>query len=200
MRAFQLILCGLLYGFATGWLFHRYSNQPALRRALNRIVAHILEFRLFIDEPRLIFRAQRELIRANLGVLRAVAIPLLAATALLAVVWVPLQSQFGKAPMEAGDVLLARVESVADGIDLVTPFGVAIETPALRLPTEAATVWRVRILSPVSGEFRTSPHGPSVELSQAPATFFGMPWWLFYGISATVASCATMRPGSQIRP
>lgn len=188
MKLFLLVLSGVAYGIATGWIFHRYSNYPALRRAFSRSLAHILEFRLFIDEPRLIFRAQRDLVRANMALLKAVAIPLFAVVALLAAMWSPLEAQFGQAPLEPGAVQLVSVKSVSPGIDLVAPFGVAVETPALRLPEEGATVWRVRALSPVSGEFRTRPEGLPVEINSGPAQHLGVSWLWTFGVASMVGS------------
>lgn len=197
MKLFLLVLSGLAYGIVTGLIFHRYSNHPALRRAFSRILAHILEFRLFIDEPRLIFRAQRDLVRANMALLRAVAIPLFAAIALLAVSWAPLQAQFGQALLEPGAVQLVSVKSVSPGIDLVAPFGVAVETPALRLPEESATVWRVRALSPVSGEFRTRPDGLPVRLHSKPAQYLGVSWLWTFGL-ASMVGWVLWEPGTAI--
>ncbi len=44
---------GLLSGFLSMWAFRRWSNPARIRSAMNRIVAHLLEFRLYSDEPAL---------------------------------------------------------------------------------------------------------------------------------------------------
>lgn len=192
MRLALLVVCGAAYGLAAAWLFRRFTKRESLRTAANRIIAHILEFNLYIDEPRLIFRAQRDLLRANLAMLRAIAIPMLLAGALLALVWTPLAENLGHAPLEAGDVTIARVASTADSLDLVAPFGVAMETPALRVQSEAATMWRIRALSPVSGGFRTVPKPLPVQIDYPAAKYFVMPWWVAFALVSTAASASAI--------
>ena len=51
-------------------VFRACSDQDAIRRASNRLMAHLMEFRLFIDEPALIIRAQRDLLIDNWRLLR----------------------------------------------------------------------------------------------------------------------------------
>ena len=52
-----LALAGMLYGAATIWIFRRVANGPAIQAAVNRIQAHLLEFWLFVDEPRAIWKS-----------------------------------------------------------------------------------------------------------------------------------------------
>lgn len=188
MRLALLVIGGGAYGLAAAWLFRRFTQREALRTATNRILAHILEFNLFIDEPGLIFRAQRDLLRANFAMFKAVALPMLIAAALLAITWQPLAEHLGHAPLQAGDVTIARVASTADALDLVAPFGVAVETPALRVQSEAATMWRIRALSPVNGDFRTLPKPLPVQIAYPPARYFDMPWWVAFALVSTAAS------------
>ena len=70
MKFLLLALAGAVYGFLGGALFRRVH----LRGEINRILAHVLSFRVFIDEPVLVFRAQVELLRETLRVLRTVAV------------------------------------------------------------------------------------------------------------------------------
>ncbi len=194
MRLALLVLSGAAYGLATAWLFRRFTKREPLSTAANRIIAHILEFNLFIDEPRLIFRAQRDLLRANFAMLRVVALPMLVAGALLAVAWKPLAAHLGHAPLQAGDVTIARVASTAATLDLVAPFGVAIETPALRVQAEAATMWRIRALSPVNGDFRTVPKPLPVQIDYPAAKYFGVSWlWTFCLASLVTSTLALVR-------
>ena len=192
MRLALLVLSGTAYGLATAWLFRRFTKREPLSTAANRIIAHILEFNLFIDEPRLIFRAQRDLLRANFAMLQAVALPMLFAGAMLAVAWKPLAEHLGHAPLQAGDVTIARVASTADTLDLVAPFGVAVETPALRVQAEAATMWRIRALSPVNGDFRTVPKPLPVQIDYPTAKYFDMPWWVVFALVSTAVSVSAI--------
>ncbi len=188
MKLALLVLCGMIYGAVAGWLFRRFTDTAALRLAVNRSIAHVLEFRLFIDEPRLIFRAQRDLVRANVAGLRAVAIPMVISCAILVAGYVPLENTLGRAPLDAGDLTIAKVASTAEGVDLIAPFGVAVETPALRIPSESVTIWRVRAMSPVSGEFRTVPQALHVQINQREVVYFGVSWiWVLVAAASLSA-------------
>ena len=69
--AFWLLLgTGAFCGILSAWVFRRFSNVERLREVSNQILAHLLEFRLFAYEPALILRAQRDLIGANIPLLR----------------------------------------------------------------------------------------------------------------------------------
>jgi hypothetical protein len=55
----SLGLISLLAGVVMLWVFRRVSNQGAIRVAKKRLQAHLYELRLFADEPRLVWRAQK---------------------------------------------------------------------------------------------------------------------------------------------
>lgn len=190
MKTGLLTLCGVVYGIIGGWLFRRYSDRPALRLALNRSIAHILEFRLFIDEPRLIFQAQLDLVRANFAFVRAILMPSAIAFGLLLATYFPLQNAVGSAPLQAGDVAIVSLQTSEAGVELVAPFGVMVETPPLRVRGENLTLWRIRALSPVTGDFQTRPRAMPVTVDYPTAMYFGMPWWVLFGLVSTLASAA----------
>ena len=58
----SLIPVSILAGIGMLVVFRHASDQAAIRRSKNLVAAHLLEFRLFMDEPRLVLRAQRDLI------------------------------------------------------------------------------------------------------------------------------------------
>ena len=47
------------------WVFARVSNQDAIRRTKKRLQAYLLELRLFGDEPALLWKSQKDLLRTN---------------------------------------------------------------------------------------------------------------------------------------
>ena len=51
-------LCGIL----TAFVFRRFAPRHT-GRTVNRILAHVMQLRLFFDEPRLVWNAQRDLLR-----------------------------------------------------------------------------------------------------------------------------------------
>ncbi len=72
-----VVLLGVLTSAASWWVFIRWTDKKQLRRALNQVIAHLMEVRLFGSEPALVLRAQRDLIVANLRFLRILLLPLL---------------------------------------------------------------------------------------------------------------------------
>ncbi len=72
-----LVPIGVASGVISVLVLHWTSDRAAVRRATNLILAHMLEFRLFLDEPILVLTAQRDLLKANLQLLRLLMLPCL---------------------------------------------------------------------------------------------------------------------------
>jgi hypothetical protein len=136
----------ILYGAAAALLFRRLTNPSKIRASINQIEAHILEFRLFIDEPALIWRAQKAAIRANLTLLRQIALPCILLAIPLALLWTPLEHRFGHRPLNPGETtILTAHTDLAPTID-----GLTIETPGVRIPRTREVVWRVRAVRQIN--------------------------------------------------
>src|SRR6266700_6999095 len=84
-------------------VFRRFTNPESLRRTVNRILAHVLEFRLFLDEPAIILRAQRDLIVENVRLLGQIALPCLILAIPSALLYEPLDRHFGYGPLRVGE-------------------------------------------------------------------------------------------------
>ncbi len=135
--------------------FRRFSDQERIRLAKRKIWAHLYEFRLFADDPALLVRAQKGLLRWNaryLGLmLRPTAVVLLPMAALLFY----LDGVYGHRPLRSGES--ATVSAKIEGVDLrqVLPTlsgdGVTVETPAVRIPERHQVYWRVRATNPAGG-------------------------------------------------
>ena len=54
-----LIPVSAIYGVVAVLVFRRLTERAAIRRSVNRIVAHVMELGLFLDSPGLVMRAQR---------------------------------------------------------------------------------------------------------------------------------------------
>jgi len=65
MALATLIPISILAGIGILLVFRSTSDAVAVRRAKGIAQAHLLEFRLFMDDPVLVLRAQRDLIVAN---------------------------------------------------------------------------------------------------------------------------------------
>jgi hypothetical protein len=152
-----LALLSALVGVAMLWLFARASNQPAIVRTKRRVYAHLMELRLFADDPVLMFRAQGRLLAANARYLGLMLVPALAIAVPVVALLVRLDAFYGRAPLAVGADALVTVEMRGGGgvsaraPHLEAPEGIAVETPAVRVSGERQVVWRIRALRPVSG-------------------------------------------------
>jgi len=116
---------------------------------MNRIVAHLMEFRLFGDEPALILRAQRDLITANLEMLRQAAIPSLILLIPLGLLISFGDALFAHAALSRDQATTLTVkyfptEGPIPEVLLRAASGVRVETPPVRVPGEREVSWRVR--------------------------------------------------------
>src|SRR5687768_14707878 len=89
----------LLTGLGMLWVFQRFSNQAGIRRAKNRLGAHLMELRLFVDEPALVWRAQRDLIAANVRYIGLMLQPALILTIPLGLLLVAMEPYYGRMPL-----------------------------------------------------------------------------------------------------
>jgi hypothetical protein len=152
-----------------GWVFRKTTDLAAVRAAGRRMLAHFTEFRLFFDEPWLIWRAQKELMAANLRLL-VLMLPTLLTMALPAVwLFASLDSMYGRQPLVVGRaaVVSARMDSPLEAeyapAALEASAGIAVETPPVRSAADSRISWRVRPLRPVCGSLRFTLRGRTLD-------------------------------------
>ncbi len=173
-----LVPLSALCGIVTAIVFRRFTSSGT-RETVNRILAHIMEFRLFLDEPRLIFKAQRDLLRENLRLFRHIAIPCLIAAPFFALVIWQADRVYGRAPLRAGQPVVVTGHS---GVQLRAPADLVIETPAVQIKRTHEVSWRVRPTRPFSGTL------PGFEIPWPRAPVLGVSWLVwFFGISSLSA-------------
>ena len=145
----SLPILAVLTGILTAVVIRYTTDASALRATGRRIQAHLLEFRLFFDEPRLIWQAQMNLLRDNLRLFML----LLPATLILALpmAWLILQLEavYGLRPLALGEASvvtaqLTRAQDAADRLVLEGNAGVRVETPPVRVVRDNQVVWRIR--------------------------------------------------------
>jgi uncharacterized membrane protein (DUF106 family) len=147
------------------------SNQAAIRRAKDRIKAHLLEMRLYKDSMRVTLGAQAAIVKANLAYMAANLKPLAVMIVPLVLVLAQLSLWFDRAPLRPGDETLVKagLEATADpvtlGLELETPPGLEISSPPVRIPDEHEVVWRIKALSPGAGKLLLRAGGFAIEKS-----------------------------------
>ena len=145
-----LVVTSLLTAIFMLLVFRRTSNQDALRDAKRKIHAGLFEMRLYQDDLRALFSAQRDILRHNLTYLRHTLKPLAWMILPLMLILVQLNCRYGFRSLEPGETAIVRVkfnapwDEVADGIQLQSGDGLRIETPVLRIPRLQEADWRIR--------------------------------------------------------
>jgi hypothetical protein len=150
-------------------VFKLTSNQAAVRKAKDRIKAHLLELRLFKDNLRVSLGAQGGILKANLRYVAANLKPLLVMIVPLVLILAQLSLWFDRRPLGPGEetLLKVRLEKGTDllGLDfgLDVPPQVSVDSPAVRIPDEGEIVWRLRASDEGSGRIRLGLGGRTLE-------------------------------------
>jgi hypothetical protein len=204
-----LIPVSLIYGLAAALTFRGFADQELVRRTVDRMMAHVMEFRLFLNSPALILRAQRDLVRENLHLLRLVLVPCAILAVLFILLYPQLDAMYGHVPLKAGErsVVTAPLRCPV----LEAPAGIEIEAPGVRVIHDREISWRIRPLGKISGELLVRCDGrvlkrqivagaglihgwklpftkPAIEIRYPRTTVLGVNWMIwFFLISSAVA-------------
>lgn len=213
--AWTLVPVAAIYGLAAALAFRRWSDEASLRRTVNLMMAHVMEFRLFLDSPALVLRAQRDLLRDNLHLLRLMALPGVVLAGLFIVLFPQLDAMYGHTPLRAGQssVVTAQLGDAAlsGSPSLEAPAGIEVETPGVRAVHDRQVSWSVRPLGRASGELKLRYDGrvltkqivagggliygltlpftsPAIDIRYPRASILGVNWMVwFFLISSGVA-------------
>lgn len=163
-----LIPISILAGMAMLWAFGRLSNQRAIGETRRRLAARVYEFRLFVDEPKLIWQAQVGLLRDNLRYFRLVAAPVAVLAIPMLLLFAQLDAYYGWMPLAPGQPATVTVQVAAAvrpgsaAPELTLPDGFAAETAAVRAIEKRQISWRVRPGRAASGQLLVNVHGEHV--------------------------------------
>lgn len=150
IRAFaSLVLIGFFCGIGAAFVFRRTTDRNAVQRSIKRAQAYLLEFRLFMDEPRLILRAQRNLLVENLRLLGLFFRPALILTVPAFLIWGQLDSLYGHAALPVGEPALITIQLEEASLSIPSlslPAGISLDAPPVRALRERQISWRVRPL------------------------------------------------------
>ncbi len=153
----SLAIVSILAAFGTIFVFRRWLDRQALQATMNRMLAHMMEFRLFIDEPVLILQAQRDLFVENWHLLLLLTRPSLILIVPFAVLLAQMDACYGRAPLRVGHAAVLTVQfrtagaTLRSGVVLKTPESIKVETAGLRVVRSNQMSWRVRPTAPLSG-------------------------------------------------
>lgn len=152
-------------------VFKATSNQIAVRKAKDRIKAHLLELRLFKDSLRVSLGAQGGILKANMSYIGANLKPLLVMIVPLVLILAQLSVWYDRRPLQPGEETLLKVrlergrDPMALSFALEAPPVVAVDSPAVRIPDEDEVVWRLKALAEGEGRIRLDVDGRTLEKS-----------------------------------
>jgi hypothetical protein len=157
----SLAALSAIWGVLASLVFRRFTNRRAVRKAINHIYAHLLEIRLYSEEPSLVWRAQKALIVDNLRFLALIAPAVIMMAIPFALLYPQLDAIYGAAPLEVGHTATVTLSGNAGTLE--APQGIRIETPPVKDLADREVSWRIRALASTRGTLRvTLPDGATI--------------------------------------
>lgn len=153
-----LVVISILTGIGMLLVLQKVSDPVKIRLAKRRVQAHLLELRMFQDEPRVVWGAQKALLGANARYMGLMLRPALWMTIPLFLLMIRMEAVYGRSPLPVGQeavvTMSMRTGLAADNPRLsLTPVeGIAVETPPVRALALRQVSWRIRPQATVSGE------------------------------------------------
>jgi hypothetical protein len=142
-------------------IFKHTSNQKKIHHYKNKILAYILEIRLYKDQPILTIKNILFILGNNFIYLRYTLIPMIAIIPLLLIISVQLNNRYGYSPLEIDNRFIIRadldktiVSDIGASLERIrcdTSKGLFLETSPIRIASEASIFWRAKIISQNSG-------------------------------------------------
>lgn len=191
----RVAVFGLAFGVLASLLFRRWTDRELLRVSFRRMRAHLLELRLFADDPVLILRSQRDLLADYVRAMRAVLLPcgiLLLPTAVL----IPLlHDWFARAPLRIGSpaVVTVRFKGTAQledltNVSLRVPAGIRLDSEALRIVRDREVCWRIVPVAQPAGDFSVEDRRKIdwIRVNYPRANILGVSWALWFSVFSLV--------------
>lgn len=175
-----LTVFSLVAGVGTLYVFKWTSDQEGLEQVKRKIHAGIFEIRLFNDDMRAIFAAQRDILRYNFSYLRLALTPMLWMIVPFVLIVAQLQMHYGYEGPAVGESIIVKVTMagepaagsgegtdgsggigsaaaasvVTPDVELEVPDGLRLETPRLFIPSLNEADWRLVADEPGAYELR----------------------------------------------
>jgi len=151
----SLAAISAIWGVVAALVFRRFTNRQAVRTAISRIYARLLEIRLYSEEPSLVWRAQKALIVENFRFLARIAPAVLIMAVPFALLYPQLDAIYGVAPLAVGHSATITLAGDASAT-IQTPPGIVVETLPVKDAADHQVSWRIRALTPTRGALRAT--------------------------------------------
>jgi uncharacterized membrane protein (DUF106 family) len=130
----------------------RWSDQDEIARLRKVSQAHLLEFRLFQDDPTQVLQSQRALIVDQVRLMARLFRPLLILIIPMLLIMWQLDALYGRAPLRVGEAAVISVNSREVAIS--APARLTVETKPVFTQATGQTSWRIRPSHETSGVVR----------------------------------------------
>lgn len=206
-----LIPVSAIYGLVAALVLARFSDRAEVRRTTNRMIAHVMEFRLFLNSPALVLRAQRDLLHENFHLLRLIFLPCVILALLFTLLFPQLDAMYGHTPLRIGERAIVTARAF-QGATLEVPPGIEVETPGAYNVHERQTSWRIQALGRVSGELKIGSstkrivaggglidgwripfRSPTIEIQYPRSAILGMNWMVWFFVISSAAAIGYRR-------
>jgi hypothetical protein len=150
----QMVVLALPAALFALAIYRRFSNQAAIRDAKAKIVAHLLELRLFRDDLRVLLVAQGRVFASIGRYIGHSLLPMLLMLAPFLLLLVQIESRFAFRGLAPDEQAIVTVSVASDRpvsrlpVRLHTDDGLQIATPAMRADSRGEIYWRVHALAP----------------------------------------------------
>jgi len=157
---------GVLAGIVLALSFWLFADHAAVRILRRKLWAHVLELRLFGDEPALVFGSLLRISKTNVLLIGHALPPLAIAAPIVALLAVHLNEFFTRTPLQAGGnaVLTVRLRRHPDStpVEFETPSWIEVDAPPVHIPAAREISWRLRATAPNLGLCQISAPGETV--------------------------------------
>ena len=144
-------------------IFKKTSNQEMIKLYKGKMMAHILEIRLYKDQPILTLKSIGHIIWYNIIYLRYTLRSLLVIFVPLLILCIQINNHYGYRPIEPDKPFIVRVnlnsriaqdsDDMLKNIHCQTSGGIELETGPMVITSEASVLWRGRVINSAEGEF-----------------------------------------------
>lgn len=147
---FGMVLISFLTGLLMLIIVRHTSNQEGIRKAKNKIKAHLLELRLYKDSMNVSLQAYGKILAANLKYISHSVKPMLVMIVPVLLILIQLNLWFGSQSLYVGQEAVLKIKldegknPLQTEISIEPPTGITIETPALRIEEGREIEWRLR--------------------------------------------------------
>ncbi len=155
----DLTLWSVLCGIAALIVYKYVSNQKGIERAKNQIKMHLLEVRLWRNDPRVVFGSTGKILFKNFIYVSHNLLPMVVMFAPFMMVLFQLEANyaFDPAPVGAVEVLSVKLDPdsalKATDVQLTLPDGVELDAPPMRTP-DGEAFWRLKATAPGDHELK----------------------------------------------